>query len=88
MQAYGGSIGENTLIQSYYDTTTLQREITNPDGSINNEDYIIVNHDVPAFDTLGLKPTMLNGLINLQGGVITFNSAQSANIRNTNHKAI
>jgi hypothetical protein len=86
MQAYGGSIGENTLIQSYYDTTTLQREITNPDGSINNEDYIIVNHDVPAFDTLGLKPTMLNGLINLQGGVITFNSAQSANIRNTNHK--
>tara|TARA_R100000231_G_scaffold104682_1_gene77599 strand:- start:155 stop:1798 length:1644 start_codon:yes stop_codon:yes gene_type:complete len=86
MQAYGSSIGENTLIQSYYDATTLQREITNEDGSVYEEDYTIVNHDVPAFDTLGLKPTMLNGLISTQGGVITFNSAQPTTIRNTSHK--
>ena len=86
MKAYGGTIGEDTFVKGYYNTTTLQREITNPDGSVYEEDYTVVNHDIPAFDTLGLKPTMLNGLIDKQGGVITFNSAQSATARNTSHK--
>ena len=86
MKAYGGTIGEDTFVKGYYNTTTLQREIINPDGSVYEEDYTVVNHDIPAFDTLGLKPTMLNGLIDKQGGVITFNSAQSAAARNTSHK--
>jgi len=90
MEIFGATadLTSGTVLKSYRDVTTLKREITRSDGSVYEEDYNVVNHNVPVIDTLGLKPTITNGLVEFQGGVITLNAAQQlTNVRNTNSKA-
>ena len=77
----------NATIQGIVDETELTREIVQPDGSIEEEDYTITNVNIPALETLGKKPTIEYGLISNQDGIVTFSAGQQlTNVRNTNNK--
>ena len=58
----------DTTVADYLDTTTLWV------GTEDEEE--LVNVSLPAIDTLGLKPTITNGLITTQAGQVIFDKQQ------------
>jgi hypothetical protein len=58
----------NTTVADYLDTTTL--------WAGTEEEEELVNVSLPAIDTLGLKPTITNGLITTQAGSVIFDKQQ------------
>ena len=65
----------NTLA-SYEDAKTYTREIVKPDGSIISLNKKVVNLKYPAIDTTGYTPTVTNGKVTAQNGIITFLNPQ------------
>lgn len=61
-------------ISSFEDTTTYTTEINNPDGSVEEVTNTAVNISIPALETLGQKPTIVNGIITQQKGNFTLNT--------------
>tara|TARA_R100000231_G_scaffold46379_1_gene39818 strand:- start:1088 stop:2752 length:1665 start_codon:yes stop_codon:yes gene_type:complete len=83
----GADLAANTTIAGIFDETELTREVVQSDGSVEEESYFITNADIPAFDTLGQKPTIQYGLVSSQNGVFTLNSGQQlTGVRNTASK--
>tara|TARA_R100001463_G_scaffold26222_4_gene61566 strand:+ start:705 stop:2363 length:1659 start_codon:yes stop_codon:yes gene_type:complete len=78
--------GDGVAISRYFESTTQDIETINPDGSIIESTIENVIYDIPAISTLGFTPTVTNGIITSQAGVITLNSPQSGTIRNTTAK--
>ena len=65
----------NTL-SPYEDSTTYTTEVINNDGSINEQTNEVINISYPAIDTIGFKPTITNGKVVSQDGILTFSSPQ------------
>ena len=61
-------------ISTFEDTTTYTTEINNPDGSVEEVTNTAVNISIPALETLGQKPTIVNGIITQQKGNFTLNT--------------
>ena len=61
-------------ISPFEDTTTYTTEINNPDGSVEEVTNTAVNISIPALETLGQKPTIVNGIITQQKGNFTLNT--------------
>ena len=61
-------------VSPFEDTTTYTTEINNPDGSIEEVTNTAVNISIPAFETLGQKPTIANGITTQQKGNFTLNA--------------
>ena len=61
-------------ISSFEDTTTYTTDINNPDGSVEEGTNTAVNISIPALETLGQKPTIVNGIITQQKGNFTLNT--------------
>ena len=70
-----GATRPNTL-GPYEDFTTYTLEIVNDDGSVTEQTNTTVNISYPAIDTTGFKPTITNGKVTAQDGVVTFTSPQ------------
>jgi len=70
-----GATRPNTL-GPYEDFTTYTLEIVNDDGSVTEQTNTTVNISYPAIDTTGFKPTITNGKVTKQDGVLTFTSPQ------------
>ena len=64
---------DRVTIGGYKDTTTYETEVQNSDGSIAKIENEIINVRVPPLDSIGLKPTIVKGLVTKQLGNITFN---------------
>jgi len=69
----------NTLA-IYEDSTTYTIETTNDDGSITEETRETINISYPAIDTTGFKPTITNGKVTSQDGILTFSSPQKVDM--------
>ena len=69
--ASGGGSMPGT-IAPYEDSTTYTIENINEDGSLTEITRENINVSYPAIDTTGFKPTITNGKITAQDGVITF----------------
>jgi len=61
-------------ISPFEDTTTYTTEINNPDGSVEEVTNTAINTSIPALETLGQKPTVVNGIITQQKGNFTLNT--------------
>ena len=61
-------------VSPFEDTTTYTTEINNPDGSVEEVTNTAINTSIPAFETLGQKPTIVNGIITQQKGNFTLNT--------------
>ena len=61
-------------ISPFEDTTTYTTEINNPDGSVEEVTNTAINTSIPALETLGQKPTIVNGIITQQKGNFTLNT--------------
>lgn len=61
-------------ISPFEDTTTYTTEINNPDGSMEEVTNTAVNISIPALETLGQKPTIVNGITTQQKGNFTLNT--------------
>lgn len=78
--------GDGVAISRYFESTTQDIETIKPDGSIIESTIENVIFDIPAISTLGFTPTVTNGIITSQAGVITLNSPQLGTIRNLSAK--
>ena len=83
-----GSIdGEDGVsISRYFESTTQDIETISSDGSVVESTIENVIFDIPPISTLGFTPTVTNGIVTSQAGIITLNSPQLGNIRNTSAK--
>ena len=75
MVASDGGNRPNTIAE-YEDSTSYTLETLNSDGSINEQTIKHINTSYPAIDITGIKPTITNGLVTAQDGVITFTNPQ------------
>lgn len=73
-------------ISRYFESSVQDVEKINIDGSVTESTIENVKFDIPAVSTLGFTPTVTNGIITSQAGVITLNKPQLATIRNTTAK--
>ena len=67
----------------YEDSTTYTTENLNEDGSITESTNTTINVSYPAIDTTGFQPTITNGKVTSQPGVITFTQQQKGNLIQT-----
>ena len=87
MEAFGSNLVSGSKIANYSDVTQYTRQVTASDGSISEETFNVTNVSVPAFDTLGQKPTITRGLVSLQPGAVMLSEKQVVSTaRDTNHK--
>jgi len=63
-------------ISDYEDATTYTRELVASDGSLTEETIKDINISYPPIETAGIKPTITNGKITAQDGIITFKNPQ------------
>jgi len=59
-------------IAAFKDTITYTTETLNTDGSVTENTITAVNVSVPAIDTTGFKPTMVNGHVTKQDALVCF----------------
>ena len=62
-------------IGSYEDSTTYTTETLNEDGSVTEQTNTTINVSAAAIDTTGFKPTVVNGKVTKQDGLICFETA-------------
>ena len=62
-------------IGPYEDSTTYTTEILNADGSITEQANTTINVSAAAIDTTGFTPTVVNGKVTKQDGLICFETA-------------
>ena len=62
------NVTAGTVVSAYQDAITILEGTQDED--------IIVKNEIPALDTLGVKPTIVKGLITVQSGNIVFNKQQ------------
>ena len=74
VEADGGN--RPNTIAAYEDSTTYTLETLNDDGSISEATVKNINISYPPIDTTGINPTITNGVIRAQDGVITFTRPQ------------
>jgi len=79
--ANGGNMPN--VLAPYEDSTTYTVEISNEDGSVSEQTFKNINRSYPAIDITGFNPTVVNGQITKQDGIITYESPQKANISYT-----
>ena len=61
-------------VAPYEDSTSYITETVNPDGTIKETTNKTIHVSIPAIDTLGLKPTIVNGIVTKQLGNFTLNT--------------
>ena len=80
------SLIDRVTIGGYEDVTTYTTDVHAADGSIKEVENNVVNVSVPPLDTVGLKPTIVKGLVTKQLGNITFNEPLINDVDDTNSK--
>ena len=74
-----GSVGRPATIGPYEDSTTYTTETQNEDGSISEQTIEDINISYPAIDTTSFDPTVVNGQVTKQDGIITFTAPYKSN---------
>ena len=71
--------GRPATIGPYEDSTTYTTETQNEDGSISEQTIEDINVSYPAIDTTSFDPTVVNGQVTKQDGIITFDVPYKSN---------
>ena len=77
---------DRVTIGAYKATTTYTTDVHAEDGSIKEIENVITDVSIPPLDSIGLKPTIVKGLVTKQLGNITFSKQLINDVDDTNAK--